>query len=164
MLFFKEEAEIFRIGLIIGYFTKNDVINWADRLIETREKVEYEIIEVSLLSNSSKADIASKLHEIKGTFDENLIINVLLGLLSYSYNSNNFLADEICTFLYHLISNKIDVSISRDIEQKINYLSDGYYLATEGIYGDMTEICKELKEFLDRYTDYAEELNFNILH
>ena len=157
MLFLKDEAEIFRIGLIIGYFTKDDVINWADRIIETNENVEYEIIEISLLSNSSKADIASKLREVKGILNEQLIINVLLGLLSYGYNSNKFSEDEICTFLYHLVSNKIDISISNDIEQNINHLSDGYYLATEGIYGDLKEICKELNEFLDLYTEYAEE-------
>lgn len=163
MLFLKDEAEIFRIGLIIGYFTKDDVIKWADRLIETNGNVEYEIIEISLLSNSSKADIASKLREVKGILNEQLIINVLLGLLSYGYNSNKFSEDEICTFLYHLVSNKIDISISNDIEQNIHHLSDGYYLATEDIYGDLEEICKELKEFLDLYTEYVEEFSLNNL-
>jgi len=164
MLLLKDEAEIYRIGLIIGYFKKKDIINWADKVIETKENIEYEIIEVSLLENSSKADIVSKLREVKGILNEQLIINVLLGLLSYGYNSNKLSADEICTLLYHLVSNKIDISISNDIEQNIHYFSDGYYLATEGIYGDLKEICKELKEFLDLYTEYAEEFSLKICY
>lgn len=160
MLSVKDRAEVCRIGLVTGLFTKNNVICWADKIIETQENVEYEIIEVSLLGSSSKADIASKLSEVRGIPDEKKIINVILGLYSDSYNSNKFNADNICTFLYSLISNKIDITISFDIEQKIYYLSDGYYLASEGIDGDLRNICRDLKEFLDQYTDYAKEFDY----
>lgn len=157
MLSVKNRAEICRIGLVNGLFTKEDVICWADKIIETQEAVEYEIIEISLLGSSSKADIALKLFEVKGIPDNQNIINVFLGLCSDNYNANKFNADDICTFLYRLVSNKSDIHISSDIKQKIHYLSDGYYLASEGTYGDLTDICKDLKEFLDQYTDYAKE-------
>lgn len=157
MLTLKNEAEIYRIGLIIGYFVKCDVIDWVDKLIDTQESVEYEFIELSLLASSSKIEIASKLFDIKGIANEQIIINVFLGLCSSSYNSNEFNEDEICTFLYRLISSKIDISISSEIEETIHYLSDGYYLATEGIYGSLEDICSELKKFLDKYTAYAKE-------
>lgn len=160
MLSVKDRAEVCRIGLVTGLFTKNDVICWADKIIETQENVEYEIIEISLLGSSSKADIASKLSEVKGIPDNKNIINIILGLYSDSYNANKFNADDICTFLYRLVSNKIDITISFDIEQKIHYLSDGYYLASEGTYGDLKDICRDLKEFLDQFTDYAKELDY----
>lgn len=157
MFSLKDEAEIYRIGLTIGYFTKSDIVLWADKMIENKENIEYEIIEVSLLANSNKADIASKLNEVRGVSDQQLIINVLLGLCSRSYNKGRFSADEICTFLYRLVSTKTDIFISCDIKQKIHYLSDGYYLATEGIYEDLNNICRELKEFLDQYAEYAKD-------
>lgn len=160
MLSLKDEAEIYRIGLITGLFVKNDVVSWADKIISIQENVEYEIIEVSLLGSSSKINIASKLFQIKGILNSQHVINVFLGLCSNSYNSNKFTDEDMCIFLYHLISNKIDIPISSDIEQKINYLSDGYYLASEGIYGDLDDIRRDLKEFLDQYTDYAKEFNF----
>ncbi|KNY25503.1 hypothetical protein [Pseudobacteroides cellulosolvens] len=128
MLSLKNEAEIYRIGLIVGYFLKDDVISWADKIIETQEKIDYEIIEVSLLSSSSKTNIVSKLSDIDGIVDEQLVINVLLGLCSVGYISNKFSDDEICTMLYRLVSNKTDISINYEIEKKIHYLSDGYYL------------------------------------
>ncbi|MCT8977029.1 hypothetical protein N4T77_10485 [Clostridium sp. CX1] len=58
MLSLKDQAEIYRIGLITGLLVKSDVISWADKIIETQENVEHEIIEVSLLESASKADIA----------------------------------------------------------------------------------------------------------
>lgn len=159
MISLKNEAEIYRVGLIIGYFVKDDVIRWADKIIETQENYPYEIIEVSLLGNSSKPDIASKLSEITGIANHELILCVLFGLCSNSYKTNKFTADEICTLLYRLVSTKTDISMSQEIEQKIHYLSDGYYLASEGIYGNLKDICDDLKEFLDRYEAYAKEFS-----
>lgn len=156
VLSLKDEAEIFRIGLIIGYFTKKDVINWTDKVIETQENDEYEIIEASLLEHSSKADIASKLAEIKGVTNNKYNINVVLGVCSASYRSNKFTEDEIFTMLYKLIS-ALNISIDSEIWQSIDRLSDGYYLATEGIYGFPEDIRKELTEFLDRFYPYAQE-------
>lgn len=160
ILSLKNEAEIFRIGLIMGYFTKNDVIDWADKIIETQDEVEYEIIEVSLLVNSSKANIASKLKEVKGIIDGSLVINILLGLCSSSYNSKKFSIGEICGFLYSLVSNTTCIPIDSEIERIIHFLSDGYYLATEGIYGELTDVTRELKSFLDQYTAYSTEFSY----
>lgn len=160
MLSIKDRAEICRIGIVTGLFIKNDVIYWVDKIIETQENVEYEIIEISLLGSSSKEDIALKLSEVKGIPDNEYIINVFLGLCSDNYNTNKLNADTICTILYYLVSRKIDIPINFDIEQKIHYLSDGYYLASEGTYGDLKDICRDLKEFLDQYTDYAKEFDY----
>jgi len=160
MLSLKDEAEVYRIGLVTGLLMKNDVISWADKIIEMQENIEYEIIEISLLERSSKADVALKLSEFKGMPDRHQVINTFLGLCSYYYNNKKLTADDMCTILYHLVSTKIDMAICSDIEQKIHYLSDGYYLASEGIYGDLESICSDLKEFLDQYTIYAKEFNF----
>jgi hypothetical protein len=160
MLSLKDEAEIYRIGLVTGLFTKNDVISWADKIIEIQESIEYEIIEISLLERSNKADIALKLSEFKGVTDKHKIINTFLGLCSYFYNNKEFTADDMCTILYRLVSTKVDISICSDIEQKIHYLSDGYYLASEGIYGDLESICTDLNGFLEQYLIYAKEFSF----
>ena len=155
MISLKDQAELNRIGLVTGLFNKNDVINWADKIIEFEENIDYEIIEVSLLQSFPTKDIVSKLFEVKGVSNDENIINTFLGLCSNVYIRKNFTASEICDILYRLVSSQINLHISSDIEQKIHYLSDGYYLASEGTYGDLNEICTELQLFLSKYSKYA---------
>lgn len=69
-------AEVFRIGLQIGLFSKTEVIEWADHTIETLDSPSIEIIEVSLSSNDKLVDIVSKLKNIKGTYDQKLAVKL----------------------------------------------------------------------------------------
>jgi hypothetical protein len=160
MLSLKDTAEVYRIGLVTGLFIKNDVIKWADKIIEDEENIEYEIIEISLMQNSKTADIALKLDEINGIPNNQDVLYTFLGLCSYAYAKNKFSDDEICTFLYRLVASQTYIRLESDIEQKIHYLSDGYYLASEGTYGDLNVICKDLKNFLDLYSEYAKDFIF----
>ncbi|WP_160680567.1 hypothetical protein [Clostridium sp. C8-1-8] len=159
MLSLKDQAEINRIGLVTGLLTKNDVINWADKIIESEETIDYEIIEVSLLQSYPNESIASKLFEVKGISSDENNINTFLGLCSNAYIKKKFTAYEMCDILYRLVSSQINLHISSHIEQKIHYLSDGYYLASEGTYGDLNEICMDLHLFLNKYAKYANTFN-----
>lgn len=160
MLSLKNESEICRIGLITGLFMKKDVISWADKIIEINDNIEYDIIEISLLGNSRDADITLRLSEIKGIVNNQLVLNVFLGLCLKIYNSDRLDAEQISTVLYNLISKKIEIALNcEEIEGDIHRLADGYSLAAEGVYGDLKDICIELKEFLDQYNIYAEDFS-----
>ncbi|GFZ30399.1 hypothetical protein CSC2_09250 [Clostridium zeae] len=155
MLPLKDTAEIYRIGLVTGLFMKIDVIKWADKIIEYEENIEYEIIEISLMQNTKVEDIALKLYEINGIPNNQNVLNTFLGLCSYAYTKNKFTAHEICTILYKFVISKTHIPLASDIEQMIHYLSDGYYLASSGTYGNLNVICKDLKNFLNMYSEYA---------
>ncbi|MFD5173925.1 hypothetical protein, partial [Bacillus mycoides] len=103
MVNIKVIAEVLRIGLQIGLFSKTEVIEWADHTIETLDSPSIEIIEVSLSSNDKLVDIVSKLKNIKGTYDKKLPIKIILGLLweKFMINEENVL--KIKPFISNLI-------------------------------------------------------------
>ena len=70
MVNIKVIAEVLRIGLQIGLFSKTEVIKWADHTIETLDRPSIEIIEVALSSNDNLVNIISKLKNIKGIYDK----------------------------------------------------------------------------------------------
>lgn len=47
--------------------------------------------------------------------------------------------------------------ITEDIVSSLDRLSDDYYLATQGIYGDKDEVVQEALEFLKQYDIYFED-------
>jgi len=63
----KEDAELYRIGLESGDVNPNDVIKWAEKLIEKNDIPPDEIIEISLSSGIN--EIISKLNHVKGEYD-----------------------------------------------------------------------------------------------
>lgn len=58
----KVMAEVYRLGIAIGYFTVQDVIDWADALIGSLEQPPYELIDISLSSKATPIDVCSLLH------------------------------------------------------------------------------------------------------
>ncbi|MBJ8106904.1 MULTISPECIES: hypothetical protein [Bacillus cereus group] len=149
----KEMAEVFRIGLQIGLFSKNDVINWADHTIETLDSPVNEIIDVSLSSNDKLVDIASKLKNIKGRYDEKLPVKIILGLLweKFIINEENVL--KIKPFISNLIHNNCCKGFDNVDKQLYNF-NEEINLAEDNIYGNLEDISQEIKEFLSIYKDF----------
>ncbi|QWH31949.1 hypothetical protein EXW51_29180 (plasmid) [Bacillus mycoides] len=146
-------AEVFRIGLEIGLFSKTEVIEWADHTIETLDSPSNEIIEVSLSSNDNLVDIVSKLKNIKGTYDKKLPVKIILGLLweEFMINEENVL--KIQPFISNLIHNNCCAGFSRVDEQLYNF-NEEINLAADNIYGNLEDISQEIKRFLSIYKDF----------
>ncbi|MFF2878451.1 hypothetical protein ACFVR2_19230 [Gottfriedia sp. NPDC057991] len=68
----KLNAEVNRLGLTIGLLTIEDVINWADNVIEHHDFPPYEIIELSLSSKESLEKVILKLMMFQGEVDNDL--------------------------------------------------------------------------------------------
>ena len=151
----KINAEVFRLGLLIGYHSVQDVVKWADKQIEELEKPPYEIIEVSLSSNQKPVDVCSKLKLVIGEIDDELPIKIMLGLLNDSlYKTEKSTAD--ISYMLYLLSQHIPDTCEW-ISTEIMYISDAFYLAEENIYGDLFEVIDKLKKFLiqfDKYVNY----------
>ncbi|SES45607.1 hypothetical protein [Psychrobacillus sp. OK032] len=152
----KLSAEVYRIGVLIGLLNIQDVIKWADSVIEQCDTPPYEIIELSLSAKEKLEDITLRLMEIRGDFDDNdLSSKVILGLLNQYLNTPEDIANVI---------EKLDKLIEylpdsyEGIKMEIHFLSDGFYLAEENIYGDLKEVHSNLKEFLIRFIDYTKYL------
>ncbi|MBO1581659.1 hypothetical protein [Bacillus sp. XF8] len=150
----KEMAEVYRIGLQIGIFSKADIINWADQTIEKLDYPSNEIIEVSLSSNDKLVDIASKLKNIKGRYDKKLPLKIILGLLweKFIVCEENVL--EIKFFISSLVQYDCCEELD-DVHTKLYNFNEEIYLATENIYGNLENISQEIKEFLSIYKDFS---------
>ncbi|MDA2251874.1 hypothetical protein [Bacillus thuringiensis] len=154
MVNIKVIAEVFRIGLQIGLFSKTEVIEWADHTIETLDSPSIEIIEVSLSSNDKLVDIVSKLKNIKGTSDQKLPVKIILGLLweKFMINEENVL--KIKPFISDLIHNNCCEGFNYIDEQLYNF-NEEIKLAADNIYGNLEDISQEIKSFLSPYKDYG---------
>ncbi|GGA49537.1 hypothetical protein [Psychrobacillus lasiicapitis] len=74
----KLSAEVYRIGVSIGLLTIEDIMKWADNVIEQYDTPRYEIIELSLSAKKKLEDITLSLMEISGDFDNNLPPKIIL--------------------------------------------------------------------------------------
>ncbi|MGF2711774.1 hypothetical protein ACQUY5_05340 [Bacillus cereus] len=147
-------AEVFRIGLQIGLFSKTDVINWADQTIETLDSPANEIIDVSLSSNDKLVDIASKLKNIKGRYDEKLPVKIILGLLCEKFIITGENALKIKPFIFKLVHNNCCEGFGYVDEQLYNF-NEEINLAADNIYGNLEDISQEIKGFLSIYKDFS---------
>ncbi|MGF9814389.1 hypothetical protein [Bacillus toyonensis] len=147
-------AEVFRIGLQIGLFSKTEVIEWADHRIETLDSPSNEIIEVSLSSNDKLVDIVSKLKNIKGTYDKKLPVKIILGLLweKFMINEDNVL--RIQPFISNLVHYNCCEGFNYVNEQLYNF-NEEINLAADNIYGNLEDISQEIKRFLSIYRDFS---------
>ena len=150
----KLAAEVYRIGFSIGVFTIQEVIKWADRVIENLDSPPYEIIDLSLSSKLHTEKFMWKLESVQGKVEQDLAPKVLLGLLRDTLDRRQDLKDVI---------NKMDKLIQYipencgRIEMEIHYLSDAFYLAENGGYRDLQEVRSELEDFLDEFVEFSED-------
>ncbi|ANC77519.1 hypothetical protein ABE65_012210 [Fictibacillus phosphorivorans] len=144
----KVQAEIYRLGLFIGFFQVKNVIEWADQLIEKLDQPPYEILEISLSSHATRAIMCSKLTDVKEECDEAIPIQGILSLLHNELFQTSDVT-EICTYMYRLVGH-IPESCE-DMERSIINLTDGWKMAVEGYYGDIEEVRVEIYEFLKEF-------------
>jgi hypothetical protein len=85
-MYIKLMAEVYRLGISVDFLTVQEMIKWADNIIENLDTPPYEIIELSLSSNEKYDDINLKLMMVNGEFDRNLPPKILLALLNEYLN------------------------------------------------------------------------------
>ena len=61
-----EQAEAFRLLLLMGVVDKSEVITWADGIIATQDEVPDWLLDVSLAANQDKWVVEGKLREARG--------------------------------------------------------------------------------------------------
>jgi hypothetical protein len=154
-MYIKLMAEVYRLGISVDFLTVQEMIKWADNIIENLDTPPYEIIELSLSSNEKYDDINLKLMMVNGEFDRNLPPKILLALLNEYLNKTQDISKVI------IVLDKLIKHFSTDderIEMEIHFLSDGFYLAEQNISGNLTEVLNNLRGFLNQFVDYKKYL------
>lgn len=153
----KTIAEVYRLGLIIGYFSKNEVIQWADNLIEQMENPSSELIDVSMTASGKSADVAHALNLIRGDYSEELAIKIVLGMLYRRLKEQSNQSDivDVVDYLGRL-TNAVSVdSMGEDVYWEIDSIGDAYYLVEQNIYGNLNEVQHRVEQLLQLYSKYA---------
>ncbi|MRN56446.1 hypothetical protein [Paenibacillus monticola] len=149
----KEISAFYYLCLITGYYSKQDIIEWADRCI-AEFQFPYELIELSLSKGRSLNYIASILKSIYAKDVLNEPLYKLLGLLVQNLEDDQITNDDFFTYLNRILSEGSVFTINEELHHAIDRLDDGYYLATEGIYGDLDTLKDKAIEDLKKYKEY----------
>lgn len=149
----KVVAEVYRLGLTIGFFDKTDVIQWVDKAIDELSQPPIELIEVSMKAKASPVDVASALGEIKGDFEsEGVAIKFILGMLSQMLRKNRNYED-VVEYLWRLSNEAlVEHFLGRSIYWKMNTIEAEY------LHGDQGLVRNEVDKFLEPYSTYRFEL------
>lgn len=145
-----EEIEVMRIGTLCGIYSKEELICYLDKIISEVEDVPFEIIEASLCSSKNINDISIKLKEYTSRYygNEDIIQNQMFYIIASKYYSEKVSLDDCIYYLYNLLK---EINLPKEVEEKIQYLSDGLFLAEEEIYGDIETIKNDFEEFINKY-------------
>ena len=152
----KEEVEVYRLGLLIGYFSKQITVEWADKIIEKSDKPDYIFIETSLSKNKDKNEIIHLLESFKGKYNKNLPVKILVSLMHQD------LKDDIITALeFSRYFNRLSEVSEVPSEDKIWMIcfDDEYEEARGGLFGDIDSLNKELINYFSKYKKFKFKFN-----
>jgi hypothetical protein len=152
----KVQAEVYRLGLLSGYFTNDDVINWADHVIAEEDQPAIEVIDIAFGKRLTSVDLARLLEKVKGEVKEDLPFKIMLGLYSKQLKTHDTTFAEIVKSLYLMLENRVTIP-DKEVEM-ILYFDDGFDLAVAGYYGNLQDLESELREFLNKYETFVDTL------
>ncbi|WP_139492141.1 hypothetical protein [Brevibacillus dissolubilis] len=149
----KTQAEVQSYGYQISYYTHDDVIRWADHIIETCPIIEIprQIYDISLSKNKKIERVLEWLEDIPGETEENLPRKILLGHFYHEVTKEPAKLKEIISLMDRLVAVNTQYD---ELTFEVIPLTDGYGLA-EDIYGDIDRAAQAIIDFLAGFKDYA---------
>lgn len=154
MLTLKEQAEVCRIGLVIGFLSPKDVTRWADSIIEADDNPDSAIIDISLMGSSDLPAMVSALFDVKGQADTGRVIRAALGVCTDRIRRGSLTTDEAAAILDRLAP---DMSCRRcNIRAEYDTLADVKTAAA--IRAALNE--NAVAAFLAAYATHAADITF----
>ncbi|PFK43288.1 protein kinase [Bacillus cereus] len=144
-------THIYGLVLCCGVWSKAEVIQWCDKLIEASDSPPYEIIEISLMSKAKIDDMERELFEFSSTIDEEWAVKVTLSIINEKLKENELTIEESMKCTTRLLVNK-------GLHWEDGYfdlysLDDSYDLAKDGEHFDLNEVIHVYIEILDIYSE-----------
>lgn len=132
----EEDAKYYELGLVLGLFTRTEVIVWSDNLIKTIEKPSDNLIEISLSGQKSKNELCALLNRFDKV-DKYKEISVsafkrICSILRNRIDKKEMSFDEIAQKLY-FVSKYPHILLPVDQEEFCNWVDDEFSLVRQGI-------------------------------
>lgn len=140
----KFESKCIHIAYSIGLFSKEQIIIWADRIIERFDVPEIPDAVFDLSMVKKEEDIPRLLIELGTSQEEDKALKTVVGILNQSYKNCQNTLYEICEYLYRL-SNYVDRD--HDWSGYLYAIIGNLETALDG-YGDVDTSIEEIEEFL----------------
>lgn len=141
----KEKAEVYKLGLLIGYFRLEEFLKWVYEAIEKEEYPDIGLIELAYSNNRSINDIISLIGEISGNYNFKIPIRILLGLMYKDFLDNkvslNVMTNKLYSLSLHLTENNLD----KNIINEFNAMDDYHYIYTDN------QMRQKLDNLLNQY-------------
>ena len=143
---------LLRAGLTSGLLSKEEIIDWAYKIITEDEHPDIFFIDLALSSSKSNNDIIHYLSEYLNFENPTVSGRPLLGLLYKQYQIGQRNLEQTVRILYRLKSE----TVFNDVEQGFIYsVDDSYDLARNNIYGTISDVQSEIEKFLGFYREYS---------
>jgi hypothetical protein len=148
------EAQILRLGLMTGCFSVTDVVSWADKLIVEQDTPAYELLDLSLMANSNRFDVAKLLESLAKGVDTFEALRILLSFLYLELSNDHQKGATFAYGLYGIATQNYD-----ELPKEFYYflgLEDQYSLAKQELAGyDPKEITGDFLNYLESYEKNA---------
>lgn len=153
-------ASVYRLGLLVGYFLVEDVVQWADRVIEQNPVEDIPSYYYELSLKKDKNGVIEILDEISGPTEDFIPGRILLGLLYEKWDDEQ--SEQIIKMCDSL--NRLDGMGSEDAT--ILYVHIDQYeqaqlgygnrkLSKESVQANIEEVKEGIFEYLQEYKPYA---------
>ncbi len=146
----KEQAEVFRRGLLLGLFRVSPVIAWCDSVIMGEPSPDVAIIEASLAGSRGADAVARALSEADGDFGETKVLCTLFRSMLDILNQDAKQASTIGEWLSRMVQKGWAPNEEAEVDM-IN-LPEMVDMAEEGIYGGLEVVRNEMRSFLEKYS------------
>lgn len=146
----KEQAEFYRVGLLLGSLKLADVIAWCDSIIMAEALPDINIIEASISGSKGVNAVADALSQVRGDFDKSAVTRRIFRSMFDLVSQDRKQAPKIARQLYHMA---IDNDVPNDeAEPEMWYFWDAIDLAVDGIHGDEEKLIDEMLQFLKTHS------------
>lgn len=141
-------ARIYALGL----WSKAEIIQWCDKLIEVSDNPPYEVMEIFLFSKAKVNDIEGALFAFSSKIDEEGTVNVILAVIYEKLKENELTIEESITCTTRLL-------VNRGLYWEDGYfdlytMDDSYDLAKNGVHFDVRDVSTTYIETLSVYRTY----------
>ncbi|MEI5909660.1 protein kinase [Bacillus spongiae] len=159
MTYLKSLTGIYYLGIGCGIWSKDEVIEWCDRVIEAIDHPPIELIETSIMSKSKIDDIQGKLFELSKIEDEEHFVKMVLSIIFYKIQKEQLSIERAIRITSRLL---VQTGLSWENKYRILYsIDDEYDLALGGIIQYQIneveqEYIKELGVFKEYITEFTE--------
>ncbi|WP_078554402.1 protein kinase [Bacillus alkalicellulosilyticus] len=156
MDYLKSLASIYYIGIGCGLCSKEEVIEWADMVIEAVDNPPIELLDISMMSKSKIDDVERKLFELCLIQDEENFVKLVLSLILEKIKQEQLPIGKAIRITTRLL---VYTGLSWESEYYDLYsFDDSYDLAIGGVVQNLpAEVEQEFVEELGAFQKYFNE-------